>query len=342
MNPFEICYYEALAFNSDLPEISDDRIPTSIQFMPPGKHTITPHLKGIDEPTPVTVTVDASVCDRLQESLAAVRAQGGKPYLDFNHNPDNGASAHIKSLRWGGDDPILGGVIADVEWTEPGREALAGKKFSSFSPRFFLNKELTEIVATGTNAGGLVNEPAFKTINRIVPVLAKAADSGPPPTKKKETTETMTDEEKKKMEELQAANKALNEANAELTEKNKALEAKEVKAAEAAAKEVLSEAIKAGVVEAKNEQATAAFVVMAKGHPEVAKSLVAAAAAKQDDLTKQTTPAGKPGAAPYKDDKAELRIAQAYQKEHGVPFQAAWDATASEREKAVKSQVEAH
>lgn len=144
------------------------QLPTEIQWMPPGEHTITAFKNG--EPTEMKIKVTAAIAERLSSALQTYNSKVAagtedRPYFDFNHD-DAEASAHVLSFSWGGDDPVKGGVRAKVEWTEPGKQALLGRAYRRFSPTFHLSAK-GEVIGAPVNMGGLVNKAAFKGIAAI-------------------------------------------------------------------------------------------------------------------------------------------------------------------------------
>lgn len=147
------------------------QVPTDIQWMPPGKHTIVATANG--KPKEVSVIVDAAAAQRLNSQLQEMRSKAAAgpadlPYTDFNHS-DAEASGRPLELRWGGEDPITGGIRANMDWTGPGETALRGRAYRRFSPQFLLD-QAGQIAGIGLNLGGLVNQAAFKT---IAPIAAK-------------------------------------------------------------------------------------------------------------------------------------------------------------------------
>lgn len=143
-----------------------------IQWMPPGKRTITPFVDG--EAKSVEITVNEAVAAKVagqveQMRKAAASGQGDYPYIDFNHQ-DNEASAEVLSTYWGGNDPVTGGIRAKVKWTDAGEAALKGKSYRRFSPSWLADTQTGEVVGVNENMGGLVNRAAFRTIQ---PVIAK-------------------------------------------------------------------------------------------------------------------------------------------------------------------------
>lgn len=144
-------------------------LPTEIQWMPPGEHRISATSNG--KTVERTVRVDAAAADRMQILLQELRAKaaagaGDTPFLDFD-NRDGPAAATVLAFRWGGSDPVTGGIRALVEWTKPGRDALLGGAYRRLSPTFFADSE-GRITGAPVNMGGLVNRAAFKTIQPIV------------------------------------------------------------------------------------------------------------------------------------------------------------------------------
>lgn len=198
----------------------------SIQLFPPGLHEVWPsNADPAKEPKALKVTIDEKTAEVLEAKRAEYQAtadagNGDAPYLDFNHD-DREASAWPKRIFWGGDDPLLGGVRAEVEWSAAGDQAVKGKTYRRFSPAFFAADG--RITGAPVNMGGLVNRAAFTT---IAPLFAK---ENPSPTNDPEPTEpTMPEEEitalkeenaalKKQLEELTAAAKAAAEKDAEAT-----------------------------------------------------------------------------------------------------------------------------
>lgn len=142
-------------------------IPDEIQWMPPGEHDITPSRNG--KPIQLKVKVNQAAAAAVKESLDALKKEGKRPYLDFNHDGGK-ASALVNDIFWAGDDPETGGIRARITWTSSGKEAVEGKDFQFFSPSFFIDAKSDQITGAPVNFGGLVNEPAF---TKIMPLVAK-------------------------------------------------------------------------------------------------------------------------------------------------------------------------
>lgn len=192
----------------------------TVQMFPPGKQVVTPSRADGKEPEEIQLTIDEQTATDLETLRAELQAkadagEGDAPYFDFNHS-DGEASAWPKRIFWAGDDPLLGGVRAEVEWTAAGEAAVQGKTFRRFSPAFYAVDG--RITGTPVNMGGLVNRAAF---TRIQPLFAKQADEVQPDPQP-ETDTTMTPEEITALQEENAQLKtALEELQAKLGEMKK-------------------------------------------------------------------------------------------------------------------------
>jgi len=145
-------------------------LPTEIVWMPAGRHTISAGtLAG--GTWQGTVICDQAAFARVSESFAKMRARGPVS-LDFDHE-DKAASAWVQGFAWDASR----GIIASVEWSGKGAEALREKTYYSFSPAFLCDKETGRVngLVYGHAAGGLVNSPAF---GAAMPALIAARLSG--------------------------------------------------------------------------------------------------------------------------------------------------------------------
>lgn len=170
----------------------------TVQMFPPGKQVVTPASADPQKkPVPMELVIDEQTANDLEAIRAGYQAkadagEGDAPFLDFNHD-DREASAWVKRIFWGGDDPLLGGVRAEVEWSSAGEQAVNGKTFRRFSPAFHAKDG--RVTGTPVNMGGLVNRAAFTT---IAPFFAKdGAEQSP-------TEENPTDPTMKTPEEIAA------------------------------------------------------------------------------------------------------------------------------------------
>lgn len=146
---------------------SEDRI-REIQWMPPGISEITPHVNG--KAKTIKVTADEAGARKVDQDLREMlaKAETGldvRPYIDFNHD-DREAAGWPLSARWAGADPKTGGIRVKLELSEAGFQAVKGKQFQAFSPELLISKD-GKIAGVGLNMGGLVNRPAFKSIERL-------------------------------------------------------------------------------------------------------------------------------------------------------------------------------
>ena len=140
-------------------------MPSDIEYMPEGFHEIEATVSG--KPGRAKVNVSESVVSKLNRALSSLIAKAGQgqgsfPYVDFDHK--GGKSAAIPRRFFWKD-----GVRLALEWTKAGKEAIEGKNYQYFSPELIINRETGEVVGLGDAGaiGGLVNTPAFQSIERI-------------------------------------------------------------------------------------------------------------------------------------------------------------------------------
>lgn len=255
----------------------DAPVPQEIQWMPPGEHEISA-TQG-DKTVTRTVRVDAGSARRLQDLLQELRTKAASgqedlPYFDFNHE-DASASARVLEFRWGGSDPVKGGIRAVVEWSKPGREALAGKAYRRFSPSFYVDAE-GRVTGAPVNMGGLVNRAAFKTIQPIVAGSPGDANERNP---KMDADKLAAD--------LAAANSKIVELQAKLDAAIKpetvqakdteitALKAKLADQAKARAEAIVAKAVEDGKLPPQNKEIQAKWVKALIETPELEETLIA-------------------------------------------------------------------
>lgn len=223
--------------------VEGSALPDDIQWMPPGRHQITPFVEG--EPLDIEVTVDAAMGEAVAREFASLRSQaasgrGDAPYLDFRHR-DEEASAEVLDLYWGGEDPKKGGIRAKVKWSAAGRSALEGRLYRRFSPAWLMDEHTHGFLGLDTNLGGLVNKAAFQTIQ---PVVARRGDPNKPT--------PMTDAEKNELKNI------VTEANKPLVDRITALETKAAAAPTTAAATVTASDAKLTDLEARVKAVEAA------------------------------------------------------------------------------------
>jgi Mu-like prophage I protein len=140
-------------------------VPGEIVYLPEGKHDITPTVNGKAQRITVHVPAEkgVAIAAAFQASLAERQKQNVRPWFDFEHKAGK-ASAIPLSFRYEAGK----GIMASVEWTGAGKEALEGKDFSYLSPTFLVD---SDGIPSGLPERGplaaLVNEPAFREIPRI-------------------------------------------------------------------------------------------------------------------------------------------------------------------------------
>lgn len=134
--------------------------PESLEWMPSGTHDVRTMTGDY------TVTCDesdaATLDTQLQEMLKkASEGKASRPFIDFQH--EGGAAAALPVRIFWQD-----GIRIAVEWTQAGIDALKGRVFSYFSPEFFLSEtgHPSGLPEPGP-IGGLVNTPAFQSIERL-------------------------------------------------------------------------------------------------------------------------------------------------------------------------------
>jgi hypothetical protein len=163
--------------NTAAPVITGDRV--RLQWMPGGRHTITPHSDG--GPVNLDVEIRAEDAAKVQAAFDALCAAGQhRPYFDLEHD-DKVASVWPQSFEW--SESPAPGIYAEGVLTSAGREAIEGKTHRGFSAVFYVdgvaNKPARIEAKARLNMGGFTNNPAFK---KSLPLWAKEAqqDSAAP------------------------------------------------------------------------------------------------------------------------------------------------------------------
>ena len=179
----------------------ENGVPSSIEYMPAGIHTIQCSVNG--KAKEITVEVTEATAQQLQASLEAILAQFeagqmSKPFIDFDHKGEKAAAFPIK-FYW------ENGVRLELEWTQAGREAIAEKIYNYFSPEWFMSDNSVAIASPGA-IGALCNVPAFQTIEKISSTK----------TKENNMSDTDKNPEGKTVEQLTAELAAVNEKCATL------------------------------------------------------------------------------------------------------------------------------
>lgn len=151
--------------------LAGGKAPDSLLYMPAGRQTIHPTVNG--EPQTRTLTINKAAAEALNADLARwvemlKAGRVARPCGYFDHEKGGGASFTLSegaAFVW---EEGRGVVLTGVNWTSKGREALEGRVYSYFSPRFAaIGEQVTGLLPDGVEIGSLVNDPAFERIERI-------------------------------------------------------------------------------------------------------------------------------------------------------------------------------
>jgi Mu-like prophage I protein len=256
--------------------------PAEIIYFPKGDWRIRPVVNG--KAKEVSVKVDQSVASVLQADLNRRLKDTVRPYAAFDHKP--GAASFLpKQFKW--DDSK--GVVLEVDWTQAGKDAVAGRNYSYFSPTFLLSdKGQVAGLPTSGEIGSLTNNPAFREIQKIA---ASADDDEGEESKMVKLTdklvelEVITAEQAADADEeflvravtgLHEALATVQAANARLVSENTALAAKAIEVQKAEATTIVQAAIAEGRIPAKNQDAIDFWMGQLIANPEQAKKAMAA------------------------------------------------------------------
>jgi hypothetical protein len=206
-----------------------------------------------------------------------------RPYAAFDHKP--GAASFLpKQFKW--DDSK--GVVLEVDWTQAGKDAVAGRNYSYFSPTFLLSDkgQVAGLPDTG-EIGSLTNNPAFREIQKIA---ASADDDEGEQSKmvkladKLVELEVITAEQAADADEellvravtgLHEALATVQAANARLISENTALAAKAIEVQKAEANSIVEAAIAQGKIGAKDKTSIEFWTGQLVSSPETAKKVIA-------------------------------------------------------------------
>lgn len=153
---------QVLAFH--IPYSQESPTP-SLEWMPSGAHKIRASVSG--KPKEIEVVVSERLVNELNTQLSkrlqlAEAGQASRPFIDFNHKGEE-AAAIPKRFYW------ENGIRLEVDWTQAGQAALAGRNYSYFSPEFLIDSRTGAIqgIPEVGPIGALVNTPAFQSIERL-------------------------------------------------------------------------------------------------------------------------------------------------------------------------------
>lgn len=228
-------------------------------FMPAGTYECTFGVLGRNQAVTRQIKITPASARALNDQLAAVKAKTShRPYFDFDHESRQ-ASMWPTEFFWR-DQPA--GVFYRAEASSAGAEAISGKTYRAFSPVFYPDSKNDPAgIACNPDAdlnfGGLVNDPAFKSIS---PLWAKNAAGAP----SSASTEIDMEKTQQELVALQASVKTLEQEIRALTGKagTDAVAVADLRAAKAELKAVQAEILAASESEkvisltAKNKEIT--------------------------------------------------------------------------------------
>ncbi|MCW1887711.1 phage protease [Luteolibacter flavescens] len=171
-----------LIFSALACALQGEGAPSEFVFLPEGEHKLTPqsHPKGITVKMPADK--GAQVAAAFNEALA--KRENVTAWCDFEHSRKYPVSCYPTSFRY-----VPGqGVVATVEWSKSGREAVEGRDARFFSPEFYIGDDG---VPTGLPdrgpVGALCTEPAF----REIPAITAADADADKPTESQQTMSSL-------------------------------------------------------------------------------------------------------------------------------------------------------
>ena len=143
--------------------LAEGEVTSRICYMPAGRHSV--QASGADgKARALTVEVTRDLVEIFQAQLAKRLKGNVRPIIGFDHN--RGAAAAIpEAFVWDESQ----GLCLEVSWTASGRQAVAGRDYSYFSPTWLQAKGSVRpsgIPSTG-EIGSLTNDPAFEDIERL-------------------------------------------------------------------------------------------------------------------------------------------------------------------------------
>lgn len=142
----------------------------SILWMPGGRHVIDCAVDG--KPTRLTIDVKEEVVAGLNDELAEMvkSSHAGKsaaPRADYGHNRSGPNSGKPLIFYWEEGR----GIMLKIGWTRAATEAIRGGEWSYWSPQFRFSGDPDGVVEleglSGISVGGLVNDPAFETMEPV-------------------------------------------------------------------------------------------------------------------------------------------------------------------------------
>lgn len=269
-------------------------------YIPEGRHEINARVGG--NPRSFISNLPAEkgeeIAAKFQSALNFLLAENVSPFFDFEHKGGK-ASAWPKKFFY-----VKGkGLMCDAEWTGSGVKARRKRDFRYFSPTYLVDDESGEPYGIPSRGplGALVNDPAFREIERVAAGEAKPKETTPKKTMNDlVTTGLLTEAEAaqadaqsvaaSRVSTLRAEAKNLKEieaSNTSLTAENTKLKAQIAEASENDAKETVKLAVAAGRLLAGDEASQAYWTKQIVTNPVEAKAALDAIPAQNDQLLKK-------------------------------------------------------
>jgi len=140
-------------------------VPEWIMWMPAGVHEITATRGG--KPWTGKIHVGPEDAAVVQSALSELLKGKQRPYIDFDHSGGAAAGWPLEAAWRDQPEP---GIWIRVEWSAAGRDAILGRTYRAFSPRWYASEDadgIAHVAGLPLNIGGLVNDPAFREIEPI-------------------------------------------------------------------------------------------------------------------------------------------------------------------------------
>jgi hypothetical protein len=284
------------AFGSEL--IATGSNSFELVYLPEGKHEISATVAG--KPKTISVTVDERVLASFQADLSKRLSDNVRPFAGFDHKTGP-ASMLPTAFRY--EQGV--GLILQGELTKAGSEAIDGRNYSYWSPTFLQSKGIPVGLDKSGEIGSFVNDPAFRTIERIAAshhetimditplielglveanqepetALEVAKASLATLRESASTVESVTAARATEIEEVKAAKAEVATKTAELLETVTALQALQAEKAEqvkAANAELIQAAVNRGAIPPQDDATKAFWADSLESNPEKAKAALAA------------------------------------------------------------------
>jgi phage I-like protein len=254
--------------------------PSEIVYMPKADDiTIRPMVGG--RARTVSLKVDAAVAETLQADLTRRLSEAIEPYAGFDHQ--RGPKSFVpKAFKWDEER----GVVLEVDWSQKGKDDVAGRNYSYFSPTFLLSGKQVAGLPDSGEVGSLTNDPAFRVDK--MKIAASAADDNEGKNMAAKVAERLVELEVisaeqaddedmvvKAITDMHATIGQAQAANARLVTENIALQAKVAEVQKAEAITVIEAAIAEGKIGAKDKDSIAFFTAQLIASPETTKKVLA-------------------------------------------------------------------